>query len=471
LGLLTTDPDFIGYQFDFYEYPTTIVGFLSGKRIPSLQDIAQGLGTEIRLKFSGRNVIIICHSLGGLVVRQFALNLVKSGENVSNVSALLLATPNNGAIAASFGSRFSRRNAQLRQLQPYSEALTQLNDDWAEHEMDRKIRITYVAGGTDDIVSKPSAKGPAGRPLDEMLIGYDHSTIIRPKSHRDINYLLVKDFIVRGVRKSDDVADLAYGGKTANPLFDIYAPEHESYYVSRSIDEVISESVKMNHMWLIGASGVGKTAAIQRRGSINGWKVFHVMLASYENATPHGLLRAICVEIGERTRSNIGAPKSEDLPEILSYFRSVISELPTDRRYAVLVEEIPLPAGDNFRTFMNLVGQMIMALEVQESNHVTLIFSSIHDFAQTASVGMAKLRARVQFALLSIWSPDECGALIDMLASATGRTFDIADKARIVKFANGSPRAIKAVFRRLRDAVGQDLSLEALLDAVAREQV
>ena len=465
-NICESDEQLNSFTLDCYGFPSRITDFLGF--MPSLQDLAHGLATELRLKHKHRNSIaLICHSLGGLVARQYIVNEVRAGRIPLVKRALLLATPNNGASLAIPGKQIFSRNRQVSSLSPFSQEIANLNDDWVELGIDNKISITYVAGGADAIVSQPSAKGPPGTRLDDMLIGYDHASIIRPNTVNDTNYLLIKEFIIgsRERTKFDENAkDILSRDKLGDPLFEIYRPENENYYIIRGTDALLFKATTSGHAWLSGPSGVGKTAALQRRASLSDWRVLHIFLDSYQGKSPLGLLSAICNEMAERLGVQVMGNSMDDLPAIVRNFRTLISSLNEKRSVAILVEEIPLSPGPEYSEFLSYIPKLIHAVESEPNIDVRLLFSSINNATERLPNGSAKLRSRMQFITTGLWSEDDCDLLVRRIMSALTVELSSDEQMAIVRASQGSPRFIKAVFRRWKNGSVGSASLAELLE-------
>lgn len=470
IDLCKKDPSLNQYSFDFYTYPTKKFFFFFKERVPRLRELAKGLATEIRLRHRNReSVILICHSMGGLVARQYLVDCAKN--NIPNYidRALLLATPNSGATIAALATKVFPSNQQLKLLAPFSEEITKLNDDWVKLLLEDSTRIKYVAGGADMIVSEPSAKGVVGRELDDMLIGYNHESIIIGKNHNDSNYLLIRDFIIGPNRKQQEL--FTQSSSPGDPLFEIYKPQDEEFYIVRSSDASILRATEGGHVWVTGPSGLGKTASLQRRAMLSGVRIIHIFLSGVTNPTPENLIWNICIEIADVVDSELILQKEASISECVKFLRRVIRKHEINENWAILIEEIPISLGEMYEKFIELLEIILFGLEAEEAHHVKLLFSSIVDVSNAMPCRAVKFRTRVQIIPFKKWTQTETKKLVEMLSKTTGFYSDFEEQAMILEEASGSPRFIKSIFRRCRNGTAENLSLKELLDVVKAEQV
>jgi hypothetical protein len=183
-------------KIGFYEYPTELLRFPFCKKLPPIQYLARGLRTEINYKYPNfDNVFLVCHSLGGLVARQYLVEEIKNGRCCATNKLLLFATPNLGAELAKVGKCLSWKHSQLKQLCKGSEFLDSLNDDWHTFKMDEKIFVKYVIGGQDKIVTEQSSKFHWGTERCEVVINRGHIDIVKPDNPEDLSFLIFKQIL------------------------------------------------------------------------------------------------------------------------------------------------------------------------------------------------------------------------------------------------------------------------------------
>ncbi|MCP4546794.1 MAG: hypothetical protein GY835_10065, partial [bacterium] len=84
-------------------------------------------------------VILVCHSMGGLIARQYIMEEIRRLKGNPELldkmlvkRVLLFATPNLGADLARLGRHISNRQEQIPQLVPNCEFLENLNSSSAD---------------------------------------------------------------------------------------------------------------------------------------------------------------------------------------------------------------------------------------------------------------------------------------------------------------------------------------------------
>jgi tetratricopeptide (TPR) repeat protein len=156
-------------------------------------------------------IILIGHSLGGLVIKQLFRTLEMEAKNGVLASSLLeridkvafLATPHAGADLAVWGDRlrvFVRPSAATLCLVRNDPNLRELNDwyrRWAtergiSHLVLRETKPTRILG----TIVKPDSSDPALHLVRAWATDHDHSSIAKPKSRADEVYAHVKQFIL-----------------------------------------------------------------------------------------------------------------------------------------------------------------------------------------------------------------------------------------------------------------------------------
>jgi triacylglycerol esterase/lipase EstA (alpha/beta hydrolase family) len=78
--LIRKDPDLKDtFDIGFFSYPTSLFSMPWSKKYPKVQTLADALRTEIDMRFKDyTSIILVCHSLGGLIARKYLLEEVKS---------------------------------------------------------------------------------------------------------------------------------------------------------------------------------------------------------------------------------------------------------------------------------------------------------------------------------------------------------------------------------------------------------
>jgi hypothetical protein len=180
----------------FFEYPTSLLRLPFTRISPRVGDLAEGLRSQIENRFPNhRSIALICHSLGGLVARRYLIEEVKRGNTLRVDKLLLYAVPNTGSNLAGIAQHISWRHNQLRQLCLGSEFLEEINKEWTRLKMNESVTVRYVFGGQDRVVDKQSAVG-IGNELVDPILEANHKSIVKPRRHKDMSYLLFRRFVL-----------------------------------------------------------------------------------------------------------------------------------------------------------------------------------------------------------------------------------------------------------------------------------
>lgn len=182
-----------------------------------------------------RPTIFICHSLGGLVVKEVLRSSVENGCSVelaaNTIGLVYLATPHAGAEIASLASIVgSQLTVELSISAPY---LLELRDWFSTYANDRRL---FVSGYAETqtyrgalVVSRESSD-PMVRGCNCIPIDGDHSSISKPSSPSSDIYLRIQRDITKAIEgyermtgnqlvAIDDI--LALPSLTNNMFFDV----------------------------------------------------------------------------------------------------------------------------------------------------------------------------------------------------------------------------------------------------------
>lgn len=187
------------YELDTYQYPTARVELNPVARIPALRELGQALRHRIDSpKYRDRELTLIGHSQGGLVILSYFQKLLSDGKAsaLRNIrQAILFATPCAGSSTAmtlrSFFATFidNPQETTLRVLNgEVADLMSTIRERvvGAEEDSDFEWRVPIhaFAGLEDDIVPEASARGV----FDVRPVPGTHSTIITPPDREDPRY-------------------------------------------------------------------------------------------------------------------------------------------------------------------------------------------------------------------------------------------------------------------------------------------
>lgn len=462
--------------YDCYTYPTSLIRMPFGKKMPSIQEIASGLKAFIDGHYSSkRKIIIVAHSLGGLVARHYILELLKSGQNHKVDGVILYASPLSGS-GWSFASKLSWRHAHLKQLSVKTDFLNGMNRDWVTLKAEEKIKVFNVVAGIDAIVSPESSLPYIGAENFATIIDHGHISITKPGTLTDLRFICLKNFICDRINNDlsksviAPVSPLPLGFGCKDVLFDAYTNSVEGYYLSRREDEVVLAAVQSSNLWVSGPAGVGKTAVLRRLSGNLDWDLQHVILDSYRDLTALGLMKEICNILLERSGIDEIVSGSASQLELFNDFRRAFDRLLSNKPLAVLVEEIPLPSGAEYTNFLDLCYQLSLLAETfNQRGKIIWLFSSIRDPKNDIKPGVPKLFEKIQFIEFGTWRSADINALIEIITNTLSINMTRDEIDMIAADCKGSPRFVKMLFRRARNEVGAKKELSEISRSVQRD--
>ena len=162
------------------------------KNLP-ITELAELLGAEFEVHLNEyEKIIIIAHSLGGLISKACILKQLRETE-VSPVTGFIsLAVPHSGANIANIGSLISS-NVQLKDLSVMSTFVDQFNREWIDSAT--KPPTKYIYAAHDPFVDKKSALAIGSQKTDSIAVDEDHFTICKPKDNKQTVYKAVVNYI------------------------------------------------------------------------------------------------------------------------------------------------------------------------------------------------------------------------------------------------------------------------------------
>jgi HAD superfamily phosphoserine phosphatase-like hydrolase len=195
--LIRSDSALKNYDPVFIGYPTSLWRLPFSRKSLTVQTLADGIRTELDLRGgSYKHIILICHSLGGLVVRRYLIDEVKRQAALRVRGLLLYAVPSNGASLAAVGSLISWHHNQLRQLTRNSDLVRDLAKDWSVLHLDAKVKVRYVVGGLDRVVTEESSRSSWGELNVDVISDKGHINLVKPTTQTDLSYLVLRKFVL-----------------------------------------------------------------------------------------------------------------------------------------------------------------------------------------------------------------------------------------------------------------------------------
>ncbi len=258
------DDDEIEHKVIQYGYtsPNPITQFFLPA--PSILSIANGLLTDLTARCNLQNdeIILVGHSLGGLVIRRLLLRLNAKGTNHNIRKVCFFDVPHEGSGFANVGKYIACTNRHLKSLTRNSTELDDLNEQWIDKNLDEQLNILSIIDANETVVSAMSSKSIFRHHPIETINSVDHSSIVKPKSKDDTVVLLLKSFI----KSLPSVGKLAV--EASKPIKDWLKYDerkHELAYeeddARKSAYRALSEALSSNStsIRITGLSGLGKS--------------------------------------------------------------------------------------------------------------------------------------------------------------------------------------------------------------------
>lgn len=185
------------YDIDFFKYTTKKIYIPFRKNLLSIANVSKSLKTQINASYDQyTEIILVCHSMGGLIARKYLLDEYASGAKLKVFKIIFYSVPHNGAMLATIAKYFSIFNLQIRQLCKDSYFIEHLNQEWETKRMRRAFSLLYIAGGQDKVVGIKNATHYVGNEHSKIIEDKSHSNITCLNSSKDISYIVFKKHIL-----------------------------------------------------------------------------------------------------------------------------------------------------------------------------------------------------------------------------------------------------------------------------------
>jgi hypothetical protein len=159
-----------------------------------INELAEFMGSIIRYNCSNYdNIIIIAHSMGGLISKSYILNEIKENGNTQVKLFLSLAVPHSGTNLATLAQLINIKNIQVSDLAPLTDTTSKLTRDWINSEHPKTI---YFIGQYDEVVEKVSAIAFDANKPDIVNCDESHTSISKPESTTDLVYVSTQKILL-----------------------------------------------------------------------------------------------------------------------------------------------------------------------------------------------------------------------------------------------------------------------------------
>ena len=193
--LIKDDPD-LNYSTSIFLYPTSVTNMIPMSKFARVQTLSDALKTFINHTLREFDeIVLVAHSLGGLLVRQYLLTEWNSRRETKVKKIIFYAVPQDGAGLAKVSSYISWRHQHLKQLTRASEFLENLNNSWATSKIESEYEMKIVIAAGDEVVSENSSRANFRHLEIEVLADKGHSSIVKPVNEKDLSFVILKNFL------------------------------------------------------------------------------------------------------------------------------------------------------------------------------------------------------------------------------------------------------------------------------------
>jgi len=470
--LLKNEPDFQSIGIYVYSYQT---GFFSGSY--SLSDAVDDL-KERFFNLDGvadnQNIVFVCHSMGGIVVRKFIVERFHDLlERNIEIGLYLVASPSLGSnyanwlepIAIFLGHeqalalRFSQDNCWLNDLDKTFNNLKEsdrlkmqgkelVEDKFVTFEHSwkfLKIRLKFLKYLLKPVVQPFTGARYFGESY--KVPNSDHFSIAKPEHKEADQHRLLKDFIQKNYEGSNHncniLSRIIESSSAQQILFDIYRVELAPYYLERSIDKQLQDTLSLYSIWLSGKSGCGKTSAARHLIYQQGYQPLEIYFANCRNLSTDSIINEITITACQRFEIEKECSLS-DLTKILAKH--------AEKSPIVLyIDEVPVLENDTHgldELVTVIVNLLDSVKQATGKENIRFIISSIQSPRKHSSTITSKFTEQIKTIDLELWSDTELDKLLTKLMNYLQFSpLTTIEKDNLVKAANGLPRFIKIYLR------------------------
>lgn len=338
----------------------------------NLEILARELKREIDAKKikQYKNVILIGHSMGGLVAIRYILEELENNQSQNVKGLISIATPFNGSSLALYNHLIKsiNRHAQIPSLEPNSNFLDETIRLWQKNLDRMNLEFKFFFGTEDSVVSENSAiphivssKWNGGIPLPG-----DHSSILNVENHSSTNYIHVseavkeifeKDIVLkkkeidehRNLTIAKSITRLKANGLNREQA--VYLLENRQYNF-----EYLKPTDEKRLVVIVGEFGLGKSFATD--------KIYLELLLRAEN------------DFDFPIPTNINAAQLDS--DVQSYLENIVVN--KSKEYWIIVDgmdEVSVPIASNILENMRIATERWHNLRIVLTSRPLSIFNNI----------------------------------------------------------------------------------------------
>lgn len=158
-----------------------------------INDICNLLESQLKYTYAKYdNIVLIGHSMGGLVAKRYILNNIKETSTSRVKLYVSIATPHLGSNLALVAKQMIK-NVHTKDLEPLSENIASMNDEWVKcNQLPKRL---YAQGSYDTIVPKTSSVSFDKDQQEIIYTDHDHLSIIKPEKSSVIVDAIIPELI------------------------------------------------------------------------------------------------------------------------------------------------------------------------------------------------------------------------------------------------------------------------------------
>ncbi len=417
-----------------------------------------------------KNIVFVCHSLGGIVVRHL-LEINQTAFNNKTIGLVLLASPSLGSGYADFFDAPIQfyKNRTAGQLESMNNFLIDLDDRFKRllENKDKNFVLKGVEGIENHSISRlkylPTLLSPivnysSGSRyfLSRTIPDTNHSSIVKPDSLSHPSHEFLVSFITSKIKKIDtprmhqEFKRSSYVSADTKlksaVIFDVLDKESIRYYLIRAVDKQIGDTVKLSSLWICGESGSGKTSAIRNFIISSKHNPVELCLSHIKSGfNPIYFFNEILITSKQLGLYEGEAPIDNPRPVLIDFLANHSNQSPT----ILYLDEIALKNdSQDMQDFVDALSEMLNSIKQRSSNsNLQILLSSIES---PLSAIRKKPKSSEQIKLIQFlkWSDKDLKNLIDLIirhipsSSILDHNLDL-----LICSSNGSPRFIKSFFR------------------------
>ncbi len=246
-------------------------------------------------------------------------------------------------------------------------------------------------------------------------------------------------------------------------LFNNYSEKNEDYYLERKTDVEFKKALDINHIWLFGKSGYGKTALLHRNLIQNEIQYCYCDLSPVFIEKVEDVFNEILSTLEEKFELEREKRETNMLKQI-----SKILCLKTNSKVVIVIDEFSIDEELMLEKIANQLSQLVIYHNNKSQGEIDSLKFVISTIFNPKNVIRNKSKASECFHYIQcdLWE-DNPEKLFDKLSHALD--LDLEDsKTYIIEKAKKSPRTIKNIFRKIivSDSFNEEVVNKAVSQAL-----